>query len=226
VQSPLHQASPAELKARLDAERSESAFLILRDDAGAQQIVLLDPGEAPVTIGRASAASIQLGWDGEVSRLHAEIECLDGHWTLSDNGLSRNGTFLNGLRVDGRRRLQDGDRLVVGATRLAFRSPRSGEATSVPTVTSGGEDERPPVSEAELRVAVALCRPFSGGGSFATPTTNQDIADELMISVAAVKTHLRALFRRFGIEDLPQNEKRLRLVELLLRFGIVSEREP
>ena len=52
--------------------------------------------------------------------------------------------------------------------------------------------------DAELRVAVALCRPFSGEGSFATPTTNQDIADELMISVAAVKTHLRALFRRFG----------------------------
>jgi pSer/pThr/pTyr-binding forkhead associated (FHA) protein len=226
VQWPLHQASPAELKARLDAERSGSAFLIVRDDAGAQQIVPLDPSQAPVTVGRSSAASIRLGWDREVSRLHAEIHCVDGHWTLSDNGLSRNGTFLNGRRIEGRKRLQDGDGLVLGATRLAFRNPPTAEATSVPTVTSGGADERPPVSEAELRVAVALCRPFSGEGSFATPTTNQDIADELMISVAAVKTHLRALFRRFGIEDLPQNEKRLRLVELLLRFGIVSEREP
>ncbi|HEY6892497.1 MAG TPA: FHA domain-containing protein [Solirubrobacter sp.] len=226
MQWPLHQATPAELKARLAAERSESAFLIMRDGAGAQRIVPLDPAEAPVTIGRGSAAGVRLGWDREVSRLHAEIDCLDGHWTLSDNGLSRNGTFLNGVRVDGRKRLQDGDALIVGATRLAFRSPRGGgEATSVPTATSGGGDERPPISEAELRVAVVLCRPLTGADAFASPTTNQDIAAELMISVAAVKTHLRALFRRFGIEDLPQNEKRMRLVELLLRSGIVGERE-
>jgi pSer/pThr/pTyr-binding forkhead associated (FHA) protein len=225
VQWPLHQATPAELKARLQAERSESAFLILRDGAGAQRIVPLDPAAAPVSIGRSSAAGIQLSWDREVSRLHAEIDCLDGHWTLSDNGLSRNGTFLNGARVDGRKRLQDGDALLVGTTRLAFRRPPGGDATSVPTATSGGADERPPISEAELRVAVVLCRPLAGAVGFASPTTNQDIAAELMISVAAVKTHLRALFRRFGIEDLPQNEKRLRLVELLLRSGIVGERE-
>ncbi|MDA0166981.1 FHA domain-containing protein [Solirubrobacter ginsenosidimutans] len=225
MQWPLHQATPAELKARLEAERSESAFLILRDGSGAQRIVPLDPGQAPVTIGRASTAGIRLPWDHEVSRLHAELDCLDGHWTLSDNGLSRNGTFLNGARVKGRKRLQDGDALVVGATRLAFRSPPGSEATSAPTVTPAGADERPPISEAELRVAVLLCRPFAGADTFATPMTNQDIAGELMISVAAVKTHLRALFRRFGIEDLPQNEKRVRLVELLLRSGVVGERE-
>lgn len=225
MQRPLHQASPVELKARLEAERSGSAFLIVRDGARAQQIVALDRAAVPVTLGRSSAAGIRLGWDHEVSRLHAEIDCLDGQWTLSDNGLSRNGTFLNGQRVDGRKRLQDGDVLVLGATKLLFRSPRSGEATSVPTATSAGAGERPVVSEAELRVAVALCRPFTREGSFATPTTNQDIADELVISVAAVKTHLRALFARFGIKDLPQNEKRLRLVELLLRTGVVGEHE-
>jgi hypothetical protein len=40
--------------------------------------------------------------------------------------------------------------------------------------------------------------------------------------VPAVKTHLRALFSRFGIEDLGQNEKRLRLAELAFQAGLVS----
>jgi hypothetical protein len=43
--------------------------------------------------------------------------------------------------------------------------------------------------------------------------------------VDAVKTHLRALFGKFGIEDLPQNQKRVRLVELALKNGIVTPRD-
>jgi hypothetical protein len=37
-----------------------------------------------------------------------------------------------------------------------------------------------------------------------------------------VKTHLRALFGRFGVEHLPQNQKRARLVQLALDGGAVS----
>jgi hypothetical protein len=40
-----------------------------------------------------------------------------------------------------------------------------------------------------------------------------------------VKTHLRALFARFEIDDLPQNQKRLKLVEIALKSGVVSRRE-
>ena len=43
VQPTLHQASPAELKARIEAERTGSAFLVLRDGDGVQQIVALEP---------------------------------------------------------------------------------------------------------------------------------------------------------------------------------------
>jgi len=52
------------------------------------------------------------------------------------------------------------------------------------------------------------------------PATNQQIADELFLSLDAVKTHLRMLFHKFGIEDLPQNQKRARLVEMALQFGL------
>jgi DNA-binding NarL/FixJ family response regulator len=74
-------------------------------------------------------------------------------------------------------------------------------------------------------VLVALCRPFKEGAAFATPATNQEIADELTLSVDAVKTHLRALFEKFGVEALPQNQKRVALVERALQSGLVSERE-
>ena len=41
----LHRATPAELKARIAAERRERPFLLYRDGDGAQQIV--DLGDAP-----------------------------------------------------------------------------------------------------------------------------------------------------------------------------------
>jgi len=69
------------------------------------------------------------------------------------------------------------------------------------------------------------CRPHRAGRPYATPATNQQIAGELFLSLNAVKTHLRVLFHKFGIEDLPQNQKRARLVEMALEFGIVTEKE-
>ena len=57
---------------------------------------------------------------------------------------------------------------------------------------------------------VALCRPLKDS-AYAAPATNKDIADEVHLSVDAVKAHLRVLFERFGLDDLPQNQKRARL---------------
>ena len=59
-------------------------------------------------------------------------------------------------------------------------------------------------------------------GPGAAPPTNEEIAGELHLSVQAVKAHLRLLFRQFGIGDLPQNQKRLRLVQLALEGGLTA----
>ena len=40
-----------------------------------------------------------------------------------------------------------------------------------------------------------------------------------------MKKQMRALFQKFGIENLPQNEKRARLVERAFAGGFVSERD-
>ena len=60
----------------------------------------------------------------------------------------------------------------------------------------------------QRQIVTALCRPYKHEDPYATPATNQQIADEVFLSVDAVKTHLRTLFQKFGIEDLPQNQKR------------------
>ncbi|HYS36246.1 MAG TPA: hypothetical protein VEO01_11500, partial [Pseudonocardiaceae bacterium] len=78
------------------------------------------------------------------------------------------------------------------------------------------------LTTAQRSVLVALCRPYKDERPYATPSTNQQIAAELSLSLDAVKTRLRILFHKFGIDHLPQNQKRACLVEMALRFGLVS----
>jgi DNA-binding NarL/FixJ family response regulator len=54
------------------------------------------------------------------------------------------------------------------------------------------------------------------------PATNQEIAEELHLSVPAVKKRLRGLFERFDLDALAQNQKRARLADEGLRAGIVT----
>ena len=119
----LHRSTPAELKARLAAERTGVPFIVLRDDRDCQQIVELTPARSPLTLGRQPASDIALTWDDEVSRAHAAIECIGDVWTLVDDGRSRNGSFVNGKRVHGRRALRPGDVLAIGQTTLTYVAP-------------------------------------------------------------------------------------------------------
>jgi pSer/pThr/pTyr-binding forkhead associated (FHA) protein len=222
--SPLnpHPASPVEMQERILAEREGKPFLLLRDAAQAQHIIRLPTDADRLTIGRGEGVDLSLDWDERVSRVHAELERVGETWALADDGLSRNGSFVNGKRVRGRRRLEEGDELRLGGTRVVFRAPEGGVGGAATTKVSQSVVAFTAVSEAQRRVLVALCRPFAGGDPWARPATNKDIAAELYLTVPAVKTHLRALFGRFGIEDLGQNEKRLRLAELAFQAGLVS----
>ena len=220
--APLHRSTPAELKARLEAERRGTPFLLLFDGAGRQVLYELAAAGEPVTIGRGRDCGVSLVWDREVSRLHAQLEPVGAHWVLVDDGLSRNGTFVNGERVVGRRRLRDGDRLCFGETPVVFRAAADPGASSTVGVTVGPAAVR--LTPTQREILVALCRPVRDS-AFATPLTNREIADAVSLSVHAVKAHLRTLFERFGLEDLPQNQKRARLAALALLQGIVTHRD-
>lgn len=223
--SPLHShtSSPRELGERIAAERSGGAFLLYRDGDGNQVIVPLEEHEDRITIGRRPSNEVALDWDSEVSRVHAALERTGEEWTVVDDGLSHNGTFVAGERVTARRRLRDGDVIAIGTTTIAFCAP-SHSSTSIATVTSVGPHVVELLTPAQRRVLIALCRPFRDS-TYSTPATNQQIADELVVSVDAVKSNLRALFSAFGVDDLPQNQKRASLALRALRTGVVSRRD-
>ena len=75
------------------------------------------------TVGRATDADVHVDGDSQVSRLHARLERVAGQWSIVDDGLSRNGTMVNGKRVTQRVRLHDRDRITVGETLLVFCAP-------------------------------------------------------------------------------------------------------
>lgn len=210
---------PGDIGPLLDAERAGVPFLVLRDRDDAQRLHSLGDSRR-VVIGRRKTCEIVIDWDERVSRTHAELVMAGGDWTVADDGLSRNGTFVNGQRISGRRRLQDRDVIRIGSTALLFRLPAAGDSLLTAAV-----DEHlllGTVTESQRRVLIALCRPCIGAGSYATPATNEVIATELSLSVEAVKGHLRLLFRKFAIGELPQNQKRMRLAELAIESGTVS----
>jgi len=191
-------------------------------DATAEQRRWALPADGGVvTLGRSSATDVCIGWDSKVSRVHATMERIGGQWTVEDDGLSRNGTFVNGTRLSSRVRLRDRDKIMLGGTVLTFCSPP--QTASQQTVVGDAVPTRSRLTEPQRSVLLALCRPYKGGRPYAIPATNQQIAAELFLSLDAVKTHLRTLFHKFGIEDLPQNQKRARLVEMALQFGVIAD---
>lgn len=220
--SPLaaHAATPRELQERHRAEQDGLPFLLFLDDRGRQVLHVLGPEKSRLSIGRNPANDVALEWDPGVSRLHTELERIGGEWTIGDDGLSRNGSWVNEERVRGRRRLNDGDVIRLGATSVVFR--HSGAADETPTLT--GPVSMPAVSPGQRRVLVELCRPYHDG-QVAAPATNRQIADRLSLSVDAVKSQLRALFIVFRVDDLPQNQKRSVLATRALKMGVVSPQD-
>lgn len=184
-------------------------YLTFENPARGRQTVPLPAGAGIATIGRRHDSDIPLPWDPNVSRVHAQLQQVGGEWVIADDGLSYNGTEVNGHRLTGRRRLHDGDVITVGLTRLTYHSPQD---LSSPTATAQPRKPAPPITESQRRVLAALCRPCLQPDTLAPPASNRSIANELSLGTDAVKFHLRSLFAAFGIEDLPHNEKRIRLV--------------
>jgi FHA domain len=215
------QQTPAELQEIIAAERTGHPFVVWRTDDGEQRMLMLDQPRWRVTIGRDPAADVSLPWDAEVSRSHALLEQVGRGWTVLDDGLSRNGSFVNGARVIGRRRLRDKDHLVFGATEMTYRETSGGITQTASAIDAPSGI---PLSPMQRKVLIVLCRPVHASAS-ATPATNRQIAEEVYLTVDAVKAHLRVLFERYGLSQLPQNEKRARLVAAVLESGALTPRD-
>ena len=215
--------SPRHLKAVIEAERTGIPFLYWLDDTGEQHILMLPADRTRVTIGRRDQSDVPLTWDAEVSRAHALLEPVGGEWTLIDDGMALNGSYVNGSRIHGRHRLEDKDHMYFGQTRVVYREPESDQG-SQSTARAFESPSSIPLTETQRKLLIALCRPIVESSS-ATPATNPQIAAEVHLSVDAVKAHMRHLFDRFELGELPQNEKRHQLVAIVLGSGLLARHD-
>lgn len=216
------------LQAIVRTEREGAPFLVLTDGEGAQRVVTLEAEDERLWIGRTDDCDVVLGWDARVSRQHAELSRAGNAWAVSDDGLSRNGTWIGTERVVGRRRLLDGDVVRCGDTTIVYRLPVAAHADGAAAAATVTALEQPLVlgiTDAQRRVLVALCRPVLLGERDAMPAGNREIAEGLFLSSEAVRSHLKALFRAFSLEDVPQNAKRLQLARAAIASGVVSPRD-
>lgn len=217
--NPTAGQSAVELKAQIEAEASGPAFVVWRQSDG-EQLVLPLTAER-LTIGRGEGVDVDLEGDDQVSRVHAELERVGEAWVIADDGLSTNGTFVNGERVGARRRLTNNDLIGIGDSGVLFRDPQTEGSGPGPTRSAQGTSAARELTDTQRKVLIALCRPYAGGESFASAATNRQIAEEVFLSIDAVKGHLRVLFEKFDLGQLPQNQKRVKLAEQALQTGAV-----
>jgi DNA-binding CsgD family transcriptional regulator len=174
----------------------------------------VDLASGRLTVGKGAGNDVVLD-DTTVSRLHASLEEFAEGWCVTDLG-SSNGTFVNGDRIWGARRLRHGDEIRVGRSRLLFRSTADAGAS-----LTESEDRPPALTARERDVLVVLCRPLLARDLFTEPASIKEIAAELVVSEAAVKQHLANLFEKFALEsDL--SHRRTRLANAAIRRGAVT----
>lgn len=193
----------------MDTPHPKTAPYLKIESSGA--VVRLRPDVT--TIGRGQSVDVCLDHPS-VSKLHAEIVRRGPYAYVSDLGLSRHGTRVNGKLV-AQRLLEDGDVLAFGSQRCRIRGLPSEELVESDPRWSAA----PELTRREMDVVAALCRPALGEEAFVAPATARDIAAELVVTEAAVKQHLLRLYQKLRIPEGP--DRRVRLANEVVALGLV-----
>ncbi len=85
--------------------------------ADSKPFVKVHLGESAISIGRAADCDVQL-LHGRVSRHHARILPVEGGFAIEDT--STNGTRINAEMLEGRARLQPGDRIYIESHAVVY----------------------------------------------------------------------------------------------------------
>ncbi|MBU6236951.1 MAG: sigma 54-interacting transcriptional regulator [Planctomycetes bacterium] len=96
---------------------STSAYLIIRQGNRWSDVFRLEKG-VRLVVGRASSNAIPVP-DERASRKHAEIYCEDNIWRVQDLG-SRNGTLVDGKRIEAPHTLIPGEQILVASCLMTF----------------------------------------------------------------------------------------------------------
>ena len=166
------------------------------------------------TIGRGKSVDVHLDHPS-VSKLHAEIVRRGPYAYVSDLGLSRHGTRVNG-KVVAQRLLENGDVLSFGTERCRVGGLASEDALAE---TDPRRSAVPELTRREVDVVAALCKPALRDDAFVAPATARDIAADLVVTEAAVKQHLLRLYQKLKIAEGPN--RRVRLANEIVARGLV-----
>ncbi|HEU0132427.1 MAG TPA: FHA domain-containing protein [Mycobacteriales bacterium] len=192
-----------------------SPFLRIEDSNA-----VFDLKDDVTTVGRGPGVDISLD-DPTVSRLHAELVRRGPHVYISDLGLSTNGTRVNGRPV-GRRTLRDGDVVSFGTARARVGGVEElddGVAVAASDTMELRRISAPDLTRRELEVLTALCRPALRQDAFVAPASAREIAEELVVTEAAVKQHLLRLYQKFRIPE--GTNRRAKLANEVIAAGVV-----
>jgi predicted component of type VI protein secretion system len=171
------------------------------------------------TVGRGNWVDVHLP-DPSVSRLHAEIIRRGPYIYVTDLGLSRNGTRVNG-RLVARRVLEEGDVLTFGSARCRVGGLAAEELAAEVELR---RPVAPELTRRELDVVTSLCRPALSDQAFVAPATAREIAVDLVVTEAAVKQHLLRLYQKFRIAE--GANRRIRLANEVVALGLVRPVPP
>jgi predicted component of type VI protein secretion system len=189
------------------------ARIWLTGSEGEPRSVALD-GERAL-VGRDPEAEIHID-DEAVSWNHLEIALRGGVLMATDLD-SRNGTELNGERLDRPRRLRDGDVLLVGGHRLEVSDPLPGRAGATVAAGSSGVD----LSAEERETATALVAPYRTEGAFAgRPATRAEIAGDLHVSERTAQRRLDALGAKLGVPGEAGRERPRLIAARVIELGL------
>ena len=166
------------------------------------------------TVGRGQAVDVHLDHPS-VSKLHAEIVRRGLYAYVSDLGLSRNGTRVNG-RVVAQRLLENGDVISFGSQRCQVGGLQT---EAVLHEASLRRSAIPELTRREVDVVAALCQPALSEEAFVAPATAREIAADLVVTEAAVKQHLLRLYQKLRIAEGPN--RRVRLANEVMALGLV-----
>jgi hypothetical protein len=170
------------------------------------------------TVGRGQFIDIKLA-DPSVSVLHAELVRRGPYVYVSDLGLSRNGTRVNG-RLVAKKMLCEGDALTFGSARCRITGIIADDVSDAEPPRSAA----PELTRRELDVIASLCRPAMSDEAFVAPATAREIAADLVVTEAAVKQHLLRLYSKLRIPE--GTNRRIRLANEVIALGLAKPQMP
>ena len=162
--------------------------LLVEPEGAPSRTIRLETGR--ITVGRSSENEISYPDDPVMSRRHLVIERVDDDWWVEDLK-SKNGSQLNGDRLTGRCRLQEGDRITVGRLTLVFDNTRE---LNDQTVVFVDDDTDPGSTTASTSVTV---RPEDVEAALSSPETAGVIRIQALVEAGRQLSEHRPLAELF-----------------------------